>query len=84
MFLRLLNILFGSKNERELKAFTPQVDKINDLEASLTPLSDEALADHTQTFKKTAGSRRNSRRSTARSFCGVSGNVPPSFGHAAF
>ena len=52
MFLRLLNILFGSKNERELKAFTPQVDQINELEASLTPLSDEALADHTQTFKK--------------------------------
>ena len=52
MFLRILNILFGSKNDRELKAFKPQVDKANALESSLTPLSDEALADHTQTFKK--------------------------------
>ncbi len=52
MFIQLLNILFGSKNDRELKAFKPVVDKINELEASLTPLSDEALADHTQKFKK--------------------------------
>ena len=52
MFIRILNILFGSKNDRELKAFKPQIDKANALESSLTPLSDEALADHTQTFKK--------------------------------
>ena len=52
MFIQLLNILFGSKNDRELKALKPVVDKINELEASLTPLSDEALADYTQKFKK--------------------------------
>jgi len=52
MFIQLLNILFGSKNDRELKAFQPVIDKINELEASLTPLSDEGLADQTQTFKK--------------------------------
>ncbi|MCA9472677.1 MAG: preprotein translocase subunit SecA, partial [Nitrospira sp.] len=52
MFIQLLNILFGSKNDRELKALKPAVDKINELEASLTPLSDEALADYTQKFKK--------------------------------
>ena len=52
MFVKILNILFGSKNERELKRFKPLVDKVNELEASLTPLSDQALTDHTQTFKK--------------------------------
>ncbi len=52
MFVRLLNLIFGSKNERELKAYQPIVDKINELEPSLQPLSDEALADKTQTFKK--------------------------------
>ncbi|MEZ4344277.1 MAG: preprotein translocase subunit SecA [Nitrospirales bacterium] len=52
MFVRLLNILFGSKNERELKALKPKVDKINELEASLQPLDDQGLAEKTQTFKK--------------------------------
>jgi preprotein translocase subunit SecA len=52
MFVRLLNILFGSKNERELKRLTPQVDKANELEPSLQPLDDQGLAEKTQTFKK--------------------------------
>lgn len=52
MFVRLLNILFGSKNERELKALKPKVDTINELEASLQPLDDQGLAEKTQTFKK--------------------------------
>jgi len=52
MFVRLLNLIFGSKNERELKALQPIVDQINELEASLQALSGEALADKTQTFKK--------------------------------
>ncbi|MEQ1681745.1 MAG: preprotein translocase subunit SecA, partial [Nitrospira sp.] len=43
---------FGSKNDREIKALRPIVEQINGLEASLTPLSDEALADKTQEFKK--------------------------------
>lgn len=52
MFARLLNILFGSKNERELKALKPKVSQINELEASLLPLDDQGLAEKTQTFKK--------------------------------
>jgi preprotein translocase subunit SecA len=52
MFMRILNILFGSKNDRELKALRPIVEHINSLEPSLAPLSDEALTDKTQTFKK--------------------------------
>ncbi|RMH36779.1 MAG: preprotein translocase subunit SecA, partial [Nitrospirae bacterium] len=52
MFLQILNILFGSKNERELKRLRPLVERINALEATVAPLSDEALTDQTQTFKK--------------------------------
>ncbi|RMH05358.1 MAG: preprotein translocase subunit SecA [Nitrospirae bacterium] len=52
MLIRLLNLLFGSKNERELKALAPIVAQINALEPTLQPLSDEALADKTELFKK--------------------------------
>ncbi len=52
MLVRLLNLIFGSENERELKSLQPMVAQINDLEPSLQDLSDEALADKTQTFKK--------------------------------
>ena len=52
MFVRLLNLLFGSKNDRELKAFGPLVFAINELEPAMQSLSDEALTDKTQTFKK--------------------------------
>ncbi len=52
MFVRLLNILFGSKNERELKRLKPQVDRANVFEASLQPLDDQGLAEKTETFKK--------------------------------
>ena len=52
MFVRILNLIFGSKNERELKVLLPLVGEINDMESSLQSLSNEALADKTQTFKK--------------------------------
>lgn len=52
MLTQVLNILFGSKNDREIKALRPIVERINGLESSLTPLSDQALADKTRDFKK--------------------------------
>ena len=52
MFVRLLSLIFGSKNERELKVLEPVIAQINDMESSLQSLSNEALADKTQTFKK--------------------------------
>jgi preprotein translocase subunit SecA len=52
MLTQLLNFIFGSKNDREIKALMPLVQRINALEPELTPLSDHALADKTQTFKK--------------------------------
>ncbi len=52
MLTQILNLIFGSKNEREIKRLRPLVDRINALEDSLPPLSDEALADKTQQFRK--------------------------------
>jgi len=55
MVTQILNQIFGSKNDREIKAIRPIVEQINGLESSLTPLSDQALADKTQEFKKRVG-----------------------------
>ena len=55
MVTQILNQIFGSKNDREIKSILPIVGKINGLESSLTPLSDQALADKTQEFKKRLG-----------------------------
>jgi preprotein translocase subunit SecA len=52
MLTQVLNLIFGSKNDREIKALMPIVQRINSLEPALTPLSDHALADRTQEFKK--------------------------------
>ena len=56
MVTQILNQIFGSKNDREIKAILPIVARINGLESGLTPLSDQALADKTQEFKKRLGS----------------------------
>ncbi len=52
MVVRLLNLIFGSKNDRELKQLQPVVASINAWEPSMRALSDEALTDNTQTFRK--------------------------------
>ncbi|MDC8446977.1 MAG: preprotein translocase subunit SecA [Nitrospira sp.] len=52
MVTQVLNLIFGSKNDREIKTLRPIVEQINGLEAGLTPFSDQALADKTQDFKK--------------------------------
>ena len=52
MLTQILNLIFGSKNDREIKALMPIVQRINALEPELTPLSDQALTDKTQAFKK--------------------------------
>ncbi len=52
MFTRVLNLLFGSQNEREIKRLRPTVDRINALEPEISRLSDLALTDKTQEFRK--------------------------------
>jgi preprotein translocase subunit SecA len=44
--------LFGSSNDRRIRAFRPRVDEINALEKELEALSDEALRARTDEFKK--------------------------------
>jgi len=52
MLASLLNLIFGSKNDREINRLRPTVDRINAFEPTLTPLSDLALADKTEAFRK--------------------------------
>ena len=52
MLTRLLNLIFGSKNDREIKALRPLVDRINGLESSLLPLPDTALTEKSEAFRK--------------------------------
>ena len=44
--------LFGSSNDRRIRAYRPQVDQINALEAELEALSDDALRARTDEFRK--------------------------------
>ena len=44
--------LFGSANDRRIRAYRPRVDAINALEKELEQLSDEALRARTEEFKK--------------------------------
>jgi len=44
--------IFGTKNDREIKALKPLVAEINSLEPAISNLSDEALRDKTTQFKQ--------------------------------
>ena len=48
----ILEKIFGTKNERELKKLKPIVQKINELEPEVKALSNEKLAAKTDEFKK--------------------------------
>src|SRR3974390_1382546 len=47
--------LFGSSNDRRIRAYRPRVDEINALEGELQALSDDALRARTDEFKKQLG-----------------------------
>ena len=44
--------IFGSANDRTVKGYTRRVEAINELEAEIEPLSDEALRDRTRQFRE--------------------------------
>src|SRR5207237_5301791 len=44
--------LFGSSNDRRIRAYRRRVDEVNALEAELEALSDEALRARTDAFKQ--------------------------------
>ena len=52
MILTILNKLFGSKNERELKKLQPLVVRVNDLEQDIKKLDDHQLQGKTSEFKE--------------------------------
>src|SRR3989338_5866182 len=52
MNMALFKTLFGSPEERQLKAWQPLVEQINALEAGLEKLSPEALKGKTAEFKE--------------------------------
>jgi preprotein translocase subunit SecA len=51
MFNQLLTKLFGSRNERVLRQYQKDIQRINQLEPETQALSDEALKEKTQEFK---------------------------------
>ena len=52
MISSLLKKIFGTKNDREIKALTKEVEKINALESEYDKLSDEDLKNKTNIFKE--------------------------------
>ncbi|MDH5216642.1 MAG: preprotein translocase subunit SecA, partial [Gammaproteobacteria bacterium] len=52
MFGNVLKKVFGSRNERELKRYKKNVEKINALEDEISQLSDDELRGKTEEFKK--------------------------------
>ena len=52
MFKYLFKKIFGTENDRFLKSIRPTIAKINELESSLTNLSDADLAAKTADFKQ--------------------------------
>ncbi len=51
MITNLIEKVIGTKSERQLKKLYPIVQKINDLEKTIAPLTDEDLKNKTQEFK---------------------------------
>ena len=52
MIQKIVETIFGSKNERDLKKLQPQVEAINGLETQIAALSDTELKDKTAEFRK--------------------------------
>ncbi len=59
MIARILAIILGTNNARQLRKIQPIVDKINALEPAISALSDESLASKTIEFKEQLGQRPN-------------------------
>jgi preprotein translocase subunit SecA len=52
MFGAVARKIFGSANERRIRAYRPRVDAINTMEGELEQLSDDALRARTEAFRK--------------------------------
>src|SRR5579884_2156205 len=52
MLTQILNLIFGSKNDREIKQLRPIVAQINALEPTVAPLSNTELIDRSAGLRK--------------------------------
>ncbi|MCO5144352.1 MAG: preprotein translocase subunit SecA [Oligoflexia bacterium] len=52
MLISLTRKIFGTQNERELKSMSPLIAKINELESTISTLTDDGLKAKTVEFKK--------------------------------
>ena len=76
--------VFGSSNDRQIRALQPKVDAINALEAEMEALSDEALKARTEEFRKQLADGQNRRRSAGSRLRHGARGVQTCAGHAAF
>ena len=54
----LIQKVFGTQSEKELKRISPLIDKIESLRPQMMEMSDEGLREKTQEFKKRLGKAR--------------------------
>ena len=69
MINQLVQKLFGTKHERELKKMQPLVAQIGTLEKRFEKLSDDELRGHTASFKERIA--KGESPACARSACGT-------------
>ena len=82
MFASVARALFGSANDRSLKAHQRRVPAINALEPSIQILDDDALAAKTVEFRSRLAAGATPGRPAARGVRGGARGVPPGARHA--
>ena len=70
MFASIARAMFGTANDRSLKAYQRRVPQINALEPAMQALSDEALRGQDRRVPRAAGRRRHAGRAAAGSVRG--------------
>jgi preprotein translocase subunit SecA len=71
MFGYIAKKIFGTRNDRVIRAITPLIDRINELEASYEALSDEALRNKTAEFRERLARGETLEDLKAESFAAV-------------
>ena len=67
--LNFLNKIFGSTNERKIKALEPIIDQINGLEDEISKLTDDQLKQKTQDLKNQINDPKDIRQNFTHCIC---------------
>ena len=67
--MNVIEKVFGTHSERELKRIAPIVERIENLRPTMQELSDEQLREKTREYKNRLAAGGNSGRSAAGSVC---------------